>query len=169
MDRQELKANYEALKYVVGLINELNPCERAASGLYSLGRWPEVMAALEVARIEAERVDPLAVFTTRAGRSYVLNGYGELCQEQYYQGPESFSGQWRLIGGRSTWNAQVIKVDVVELIADPERLKGLWIVDYDHGSRRFWQGDGAVKSVRVLRGPGCLANVAAKLAGGGAL
>lgn len=151
MERQELKEVCGALNFVTELIEGLSLGERAASGLYSIHGWERVEAARAAALAELERQEAICEFTTRAGRSYVMNGYGELCQKQYYRGPGSFSGGWLLDGGRRTWNAQRAAFSRAELIADPERLKGLWLIDLDHGTRRFWQGDGAVKVVRLLK------------------
>lgn len=151
MDRQELKEVCGALNFTVELIEGLSLGERAASGLYSIHGWERVEAARAAALAELSRQEALCEFTTKAGRSYVMNGYGELCQKDYYRGPQSFSGSWVLAGGRRTWNAQRAAFSAQELIADPERLKGLWIIDIDHGTRRFWQGDGAVKAVHLKR------------------
>jgi hypothetical protein len=90
---------------------------------------------------------PLFLFTTRAGLSYVVSWAGEICQEQYYRGPHSFSGQWRLIGARSTYNARRLTFTLSQVLACPAALLGTWLVDYDHGITRYWVGDGPVRAV----------------------
>jgi len=90
---------------------------------------------------------PLFIFTTRAGRSYVVSQAGELCQERLYRGPHSFSGQWRLIGSRTRYNSRALSLSLDNVRQCPAALLGTWIVDYDHGSTRYWQGDGPVRAV----------------------
>lgn len=149
MERQELKEVCGALNFVTELIEGLSLGERAASGLYSIHGWERVLKARAAALAELERQEARLEIVTRLN-TYVMNGYGELCQKQYYKGPGSFSGSWLFVGAVRTWNGRRLGLLLADVLSNPEALKGHYVIDNDHGTLRKWQGDGPVKAVYII-------------------